>query len=159
SMDRLSGRFWTALFLAGAVTWSLATANYRFGQGDDGWQAPMVLHQMNPSLLTKDPLITEIGRYYQSGLFPLLALRARSFGIARSYSFAFVLNRVLTILAYYYFAWACTRRRSTAVLAAWLLTGFGYYGFGTYLSGTPMLEEKLVPRTAAMPFTLAALAA
>src|SRR5437764_232042 len=33
-------RFWTALFLAGAVIWSLATVDYRFGQGDDGWQAP-----------------------------------------------------------------------------------------------------------------------
>jgi hypothetical protein len=159
SVNRALRRFCTALFLAGAVIWSLATANYRFGQGDDGWQAPMVLHQMNPSLLTKDPLVTEIARYYQSGLFPLLALAARQVGIARSYAFCFVLNRVLTIAAYYYFACACTRRPSTAVLAAWLLTGFGYYGFGTYLSGTPMLEEKLVPRTAALPFALAALAA
>jgi hypothetical protein len=159
SLSRPLGWFWISLLLAAAVIWSLATANYRFGQGDDGWQAPMVLHRMNPSLLTKDPLVSEIGRYYQSGLFPLLALASGQVGIARSYAWCFVLNRVLTICAYYYFARACTGRRSTAVLAAWLLTGFGYYGFGTYLSGTPMLEEKLVPRTAALPFALAALAA
>jgi hypothetical protein len=158
-ISRPFGWFWTAVFLAGAVIWSVATADYRFGQGDDGWQAPMVLHQMNPSLLTKDPLVTEIGRYYQSGLFPLLAMVARHIGLPRSYAFCFVLNRVLTIVAYYYFALACTRRRSTAVLAAWLLTGFGYYGFGTYLSGTPLLEEKVVPRAAALPFALAGLAA
>jgi hypothetical protein len=157
--NRPLGRFWTAVFLAGAVIWTAATADYRFGEGDDGWQAPMVVHRKDQTLLTKDPLITEIGRYYQSGLFPLLAIVARQVGIARSYAFFFVFNRVLTIAAYYYFAWACTRRRSTAVLAAWLLTGFGYYGFGTYLSGTPMLEEKLVPRTMALPFALAGLAA
>lgn len=154
-----SGTFWIVFFLVGAVTWSLATADYRFGQGDDGWQAPMVLHRMDSSLLSRDPLVSEIGQYYQSGLFPLLALAARHIGIATSYALGFILNRVLLIGADYYFAWACTGRRSTAVLAAWLLTGFGYYGFGTYLSGTPMLEEKLVPRTVALPFALAGLAA
>jgi hypothetical protein len=149
----------TILLVAAAAAWSTATADYRFGIGDDGWQAPIVLHEMDPTLLRRDPLITEVSKYYQSGLFPLLAVVARRLGLAETYAVFFVLNRVLMMAAYFYLTLVCTGSRAIGVLSVFLLTGFGYYGFGTYLGGTPILEEKLVPRAFALPFALAALAA
>jgi hypothetical protein len=157
-----------------ATGWSIGTTDYRFAQGDDAWQAPMVLHLVNPALLNRDPLITEIGVHYRSGLFSVIAGCARilqspkpeaqspkSSGefIAEAYAILFVLNRFLSIAAFYYLTHVATQSRTVGMVGAFLFAGFGYYSFGTYLGGTPLLEEKLVPRAFAVPFVLLALAA
>lgn len=142
-----------------AALWGISSTGYRFAEGDDAWQAPMVLHAMDRALLNRDPLITEVGSRYKSGLFPLVAAVARSSDLPIAYAAFFVLNRVLSVSAFAYLTYTLTRSRRAAVLSAFLFTGFGYYGFGTYLGGTPLLEEKLVPRAFAVPAVLLALAA
>jgi hypothetical protein len=122
-------------------------------------QAVLVVHRMKPALLGGDPIVTEVASRYWSALFPLLAAFGRWTSLAFAYTAGFVLCRLLLLLAYHRFAWVVTRDRVTAALATFLLTGFGFYGFGFYLGGVPLLEEKLVPRAAALPFALLALAA
>jgi hypothetical protein len=148
-----------AVAVVGATAWSLLTTQYQFAKGDDGWQAPMVVHLRDPALLNHDPLITEIGARYKSALFYLLAWLAGLLGLEEAYTLVFVLTRFLTLAAYYHVARVTTRSRAVGLVAVLLLTGYGYYSFGTYLGGTPLLEEKLVPRSPALPFAFMALAA
>lgn len=142
-----------------AAAWGLGSSQYRFAEGDDAWQAPLVLHAMDPALLVRDPLITEVGTRYKSMLFPAVAALARFTDLPAAYAAFFVVNRILSVGAFAYLTYALTRSRRAAVLGAFLFTGFGYYSFGTYLGGTPLLEEKLVPRAFAVPAVFMALAA
>jgi hypothetical protein len=152
--------WWLALGILAATGWSLCTSDYRFAQGDDGWQAPMVLHYFDTDLLKGDPLITEIAPLYKSLLFPLMAFTMHGTGsIASAYALVFILNRLLSIAAFAYLTYQVAGKARAGVVAAFLLTGFGFYGFGIYLGRTPLLEEKLVPRAFAVPFACMALAA
>jgi len=148
----------TALVVLVAAAWSLASNFYRFGVGDDGSQAVLVLHAIDPTLLAHDLIVTEVAPRYKSALFPLLATIARMTSVPFAYAIVFVVIRFALIAAYHRFCLAVTDDRRAAAWATILVTGFGFYGFGFYLGGIPLIEEKLVPRAAALPFALLSLA-
>lgn len=150
---------WKVLLALGLLTlFSLLATPYRFAANDDGLQAPLVLHWLDPGLLAGDPLVTEVAGSYQSALFPILGSITIVTSLPFAYASVFILVRFLLLSAYFVFCRALTGERRASLLAVALLTGFGFYGFGTYLGGVPLLEEKLVPRAAALPFALLTLA-
>ena len=119
----------------------------------------MVLHAIDPSLLNRDPLITEVGTHYKSAAILILAAIARRTSLPVAYLIAQFAARFLLICACFVLAKSFTGSRSAAIIAAFLFTGFGYYSLGSYLGGVPLVEEKVLPRVLGLPFALLSLAA
>ena len=147
------------LLLLLATVLSIATTEYGFCVGDATGQVPLVVHAMNPALLNRDPLITELGAQYKSAAIVLLAALAKVTSLYIAYAVVFVVARFLLVISYYRLALCVTARPAVALVAVFVLAGFGYYGIGMYCCGIPLVEGTFVPRVAALPFALFALAA
>ncbi len=138
---------------------SIALSGYALLCGDSPWQVPMAIHAANPSLLNRDPLITEVGAQYTSALFPLLGCLARLTSVPLAYAICFVAVRIFLVFSYYHLAYVSTRSRAVAMIAAVVLTSFTHGYLGTYLGAVPLVERALLVRSAALPLAFMALAA
>jgi hypothetical protein len=147
-----------AALLLLATAWSLCNSTYVFGEFDEANLAALVIHAMDEHALNRDPLITEVGRVYHSLLFTALAALTRWTSLPQAYTMTFVVVRLFFIAAYYYLARVATGDRATALIAAFAVTGFGFFNIAYCLGGFPLLEHTLVPRVAALPIALLALA-
>ena len=149
---------WIVVLLVVAAAWSIASTRYEFATGDACRQVPRIMRIMQPDLLSRDILATDFAVRHGSWLFYVIAMLAKWTSLPLVYACLFVVFRMLTLCAYYHLAYVCTSARASAVLATLVLAGIGHQHLATYLSGVDLLLNILVPRAAALPCALMAIA-